>query len=247
MKKDEILSLPSMPIQGGSYPKGPYRFINREYLIITYETEPGLLRQIVPEPLEPNPDNLVAYEFINMPDSSGFGSYSESGCVIPCTFNGEAVNFTAQMYLNDEAPLAAGREIWGFPKKNAEPKLEVVRDTLTGTLHYGGHLVAMGTMGYKHENLSQSLKETTASLGKTQINLKLIPGIDGKPQIAELVAYNMTDITVKGCWGGPARLHLVPHVNAPLADFPVKRIVSGKHVIADMTLPYGRLLHDYLK
>lgn len=246
MKREQILNSPSMPMMGPSYPKGPYRFINREFFIITYESDPGAIREAVPEPLEPNKDNLVAFEFINMPDSSGFGSYSESGCVIPCKYKGEDVNYIVGMYLNDEAPIAAGREIWGFPKKNADPKLEVVKDTLTGTLAYAGQQVAMGTMGYKHENHSAEIESNVAAIAKTQVNLKLIPGIDGKMQIAELVAYNITDITVKGCWTGPARLHLVPHVNAPVADLPVKKVINGKHIIADMTLPYGRMLHDYL-
>ena len=246
MNRDHILSAASMPMMGQTYPKGPYRFINREFLIITYESDAAAIREAVPEPLIPNTDNLVSFEWINMPDSSGFGSYTESGCVIPCTFNGEACNFIVQMYLNDEAPIAAGREIWGFPKKYAHPKLEVVKDTLTGTLSYAGQAVAMGTMGYKHENLAMEVDKTTASLAKTQVNLKLIPGIDGSMEIAQLVAYNLIDITVKGCWAGPARLHLIPHVNAPVADLPVRHIVGGKHLIADLTLPYGRVLHNYL-
>ena len=70
--------------------------------------------------------------------------------------------------------------------------------------------------------------------------------MDGSLAIAQLVAYNLTDITVKGARSGPARLHLVPHVNAPVADLPVKRVVGGIHFIADLTLPYGRVLYDYL-
>jgi acetoacetate decarboxylase len=85
----------------------------------------------------------VHFEWIRMPDSSGFGSYTESGMVIPCRFRGEDVNFVAQMYLDDDPPISAGREIWGFPKKYAHPKLEIVKDTLTGTLEYAGQLVAM--------------------------------------------------------------------------------------------------------
>ena len=57
------------------------------------------------------------YEWIKMPDSSGFGSYTESGLVIPARFNGEEVNFVSQMYLDDDPPIAAGREIWGFPEE----------------------------------------------------------------------------------------------------------------------------------
>jgi len=247
MRKDEVLKLPSMPASGPSYPAGPYRFIDREFMVITYETDPEVIRPELPEPLVPLDEPIVHYEWIKMPDSSGFGSYTESGLVIPCRLDGEEVNFVAQMYLDDDPPIVAGREIWGFPKKYAHPKLEVVKDTLTGTLTYAGQLVAMGTMGYKHESMAGNGERTRATLSKTQINLKLIPGVDGRPEICQLVAINLTDITVKGSWIGPGRLHLVPHVNAPVADFPVRRVVGAHHFVADLTLPYGRVVYDYNK
>lgn len=256
MNKDQILGLPGMPAAAPSYPRGPYRFVNREYFIVTYESDPQAIRAALPEPLEPAEGNLIAYEFIKMPDSSGFGDYEESGVVIPCRFQGQDVNFTCQMYLDDEPPLTGGREIWGFPKKFGQPHLEVVHDTLTGRLKYADELVAMGTMSYKTQDLiapdpeHAEMRDPEAiieKLTKTQVNLKIIPGVDGKPAIAQLVAYNMCDATVKGAWSGHARLHLVPHVNAPVADFPVRKVIGGSHFIADITLPYGRVIHDYLK
>src|ERR1041384_7736584 len=245
MRKADVLKLPSMPMAGPSYPAGPYRFINREFLVITYETDPDLIRAGLPEPLQPIEQSIVHYEWIKMPDSSGFGSYTESGMVLPCRYKGEDANFVVQMYLDDDPPISAGREIWGFPKKYAHPKLEIVKDTLTGTLAYAGQLVAMGTMGYKHESMAGNGVRTTAILSKTQINLKLIPGVDGHPEICQLVAYNLTDIAVKGSWLGPGRLHLVPHVNAPVADLPVKKVTIAHHFVADLTLPYGRVIYDY--
>lgn len=255
MNAQDILNLPSMPMASPSYPKGPYRFIDREYLIITYESDPEAIRAALPEPLKPDGSNTVLYEFIRMPDSAGFGDYTESGVVIPCLFGDEHVNFTAQMYLDDEPPIAGGREIWGFPKKNGNPKLQIVHDTLTGTLEYGGIQVAIGTMSYKHEHLLYDLEGRMAcssasivnKMSKTQVNLKIIPDVDGSPAIAQLVGYNLTDIQVKGGWSGNARLHLVPHVNAPVADLPVKKVLGALHFIADITLPYGRVLHDYKK
>ena len=247
MNKKEILALPSMPAAGPSYPHLPFRFVNREYMIVMYESDPDAIRQAVPEPLVPDASNQVFYEWIKMPDSSGFGDYTESGVVIPCHYNGEPCNFVTQMYLDDDPPIAAGREIWGFPKKYAHPKMEVFEDTLTGTLTYAGQTVAMGTMTYKHESLVRHPEKTMSSMKKTQVNLKLIPDVDGKPAIAQLVAYNLTEIKVKGSWTGDARLHLIPHVNAPVADLPVRRIVGGRHFIADLTLPGGRVLYDYLK
>jgi hypothetical protein len=73
-------------------------------------------------------------------------------------------------------------------------------------------------MGYKHESMAGNGERTTAMLSKTQVNLKLIPGVDGGPSICQLVAYNLTEIIIKGSWIGPGRLHLVPHVNAPVAE-----------------------------
>jgi acetoacetate decarboxylase len=246
MRKEDVLRLPSMPAAGPSYPAGPYRFVDREFLVITYETDPEVIRQQLPEPLEPIDEPLVQYEWIRMPDSSGFGSYTETGVVIPARLYGEDVGFVSQMYLDDDPPIAAGREIWGFPKKYAHPKLEIVKDTLTGTLEYAGQLVALGTMGYKHESMAGNGVRTTAALSKMQINLKLIPGVDGRPEICQLVAINLTDITVKGSWIGPGRLHLVPHVNAPVADLPVRRVIGAHHFLADLTLPYGRVVYDYI-
>lgn len=254
MKIQDILQQPSMPIAGPSYPRGPYRFIDREFLIISYVSDTEAIRAAVPEPLEPDGSNTVLYEFIRMPDSSGFGDYTESGIVIPCKYNGELVNFTAQMYLDCEPAIAGGREIWGFPKKHAAPELRVESDTLTGTLHYANQLVALGTMGYKHKQLISRTADAESDaaaivqkMSKTQVNLKLIPNVDGTLGIAQLVAYNLTEVDVKGAWSGPARLHLVPHVNAPVADLPVRTVNGGNHFILDLTLPYCRVLYDYLK
>lgn len=254
MRCTDILKQTSMPIASPSYPRGPYRFVDREYFIVTYVSDEAAIREALPEPLEPDGSNTVLYEFIRMPDSSGFGDYTESGIVIPCLFDGQHLNFTAQMYLDCEPPIAGGREIWGFPKKHAQPKLTIASDTVTGTLDYAGQRVAMGTMGYKHENLVCAdnnplvcdTKALITKMGKTQVNLKLIPHVDGSLAIAQLVGYNLTDMQLKGAWSGPARLHLVPHVNAPVADLPVRKVIGGTHFIADLTLPYGRVLYDYL-
>jgi acetoacetate decarboxylase len=105
MKETEILTSSSMPIASPSYPKGPYRFIDREFMIITYKSDPDAIRDALPEPLEPDGSNTVLYEFIKMPDSAGFGDYTESGVVIPAFYKNEPVNFTAQMYLDDEPPI----------------------------------------------------------------------------------------------------------------------------------------------
>ncbi len=233
----------AMPLTSPAFPPGPYRFVNREYLIVTYRTDPDALRAVVPEPLQIN-EPLVKYEFIRMPDSSGFGDYTESGQVIPVTLDGQAGGYVHSMYLNDEAPIAGGRELWGFPKKLASPSLNVEKDTLLGTLDYGSTRVATATMGYKHVALD--IARVQQSLLAPNYLLKIIPHVDGSPRICELVRYFLEEVTVKGAWSGPAALELAQHALAPVAQLPVLEVISGAHLVADLTLGMGTVAHDYL-
>lgn len=226
-----------------AYPKGPYHFKDREYLIISYRTDEERLLKILPpgvELLEP----VVKFEFIRMPDSTGFGDYTESGQVIPIKFKGEEGTLTISMFLNDYAPIAGGREIWGFPKKYAQPKMFVENEVLLGFLDYGSVRIATATMGYKQYELDKH--QVAKSLKKPVFLLKNVPGVDGTPQVNQLTKTYLKDVTVKGAWTGLASLELHPHALAPIADFPVRSIVDVSHFVADLTLPYGEVAHDYL-
>jgi acetoacetate decarboxylase len=233
----------AMPLTSPAFPPGPYRFVNREFLVITYRTDMDALRAVVPEPLQVT-EPLVKYEFIRMPDSTGFGDYTESGQVIPVSFEGTHGGYVHSMYLNDHPPIAGGRELWGFPKKLASPVLEMETDTLVGTLDYGRVRVAKATMGFKHREADQAA--VLAALKAPNFLLKIIPHVDGKPRICELVRYFTTDITLKGAWSGPASLELHPHALAPVADLPVLKVESALHFVCDLTLALGEVVHDYL-
>ncbi len=233
----------SMPLTSPAYPPGPYRFCQREYLIITYRTDREKLRALVPEPLEVN-ESIVKYEFIRMPDSTGFGDYTESGQVIPVSFRGKQGGYTHCMFLNDDPPIAGGRELWGFPKKLAQPTLRAEIDTLVGTLDYGPVRIATGSMGYKHKAADPAA--VLASLAAPNFLLKIIPHVDGSPRICELVEYHLQDIELKGAWTGPGALDLHAHALAPVAELPVLEVISATHIVADLTLGLGKVIYDYL-
>ena len=233
----------AMPLNNPAYPRGPYRFYNREYFIVTYRTDPDAMRALVPEPLQIAAP-IVKYEFIRMPDSTGFGDYTETGQVIPVSLNGEAGSYVHSMYLDDEAPIAGGREIWGFPKKYATPKVSHEGDVIVGTLHYGSTLCATASMGYKH--VIAPPEPVALALAAPNFLIKIVPHVDGTPRICELVRYRLKDIVVKGAWTSPAALSLNMHVIADVARLPVLEVLSGSHFIADLTLDLGEVVHDYL-
>lgn len=243
MKIDDVRRAYAMPLTNPAYPPGPYRFYDREYLIVTYRTDLDALRAVVPEPLQVA-DPLVSYEFIRMPDSTGFGDYTESGQVIPVMLDGKPGVYVHSMYLDDEAPIAGGREIWGFPKKLAHPKIRHEGEVIVGTLHHGSVLCAAMSMGYKHRSIDTD--EVARSLSAPNYLVKVIPHVDASPRVCELVRFHLEDITVKGAWESPAELELFRHILCDVARLPVLEIVSSKHFIADLTLGLGEVVHDYL-
>ena len=116
---------------------------------------------------------------------------------------------------------------------------QVVSGTEIDTLDYGPFRVATGTMGYKHREAD--LRQVKTSLEAPNFLLNIIPHVDGTPRICELVEYRLEDIVLRGAWTGPAALSLAPHALAPVAELPVREIVSAIHIVADLTLGLGRV------
>jgi acetoacetate decarboxylase len=241
---EELRRQPTTPLGGPAYPSGRYRFTDREYLNILYRTDAEAMRRVVPEPLEVG-DPLVRFEVMRMPDVTGLGSFTESGQVLQVSYQGEAADYLHAMYVDSLASIASGREISAFPKKAGAPQLYVDSDTLVGTLDYGSLRVATATMGFKHAPLTEDAAR--AEIGRPTFGLKMLPGYDRRPRVLELARSQITDMTIKGAWSGPARLQLFEHALAPLADLPVREIVSASHLLVDLTLGRASCVFDYLQ
>ena len=184
-----------------------------------------------------------------MPDSTGFGDYTETGQVIPVRFKAkdgtvQEGGYVHAMYLDDNAPIAGGREIWGFPKKLASPKVAHEGDVVVCTLHYGSVLCVSATMGFKHREIDPA--PLLKALARPNFMLKIIPHVDCSPRICELVRYYMEDVTVKGAWAGPGAIQLFEHALCDVARLPVREVVSAVHFKADLTLGLGTIDFDYL-
>jgi acetoacetate decarboxylase len=244
MDAEEVRRQATTPLGAPAYPPRRYRFTGREYLNILYRTDAEAMRRVVPEPLTVG-DPLVKFEVMSMPDVSGLGSFTESGQVLQVQYEGESADYLHAMYVDSVASITSGREISAFPKKGGTPSLYVDSDTLVGTLDYGTLRVATATMGYKHAPMSD--EDAIAEIGRPTFGLKMLPGYDRQPRILELVRSQITDITIRGAWTGPARLQLFEHALAPLADLPVREIVSASHILTDLMLGRASLVFDYLK
>ena len=98
--------------------------------------------------------------------------------------------------------------------------------------------------GYSPETMD--LEKARQEICVPTFMLKILPSYEKRPRICELVRTEITNISVKGAWRGPARLQLFEHVLAPLADLPVREIISATHILTDLTLSPATVIYDYL-
>lgn len=243
MKVEDILRAGGTPLNAPAYPRGPFRFRGREYLNITYRSDPEAVRHWLPEPLEFD-EPLVRFEVMRMPDVSGLGSYTECGQAIVCRLGAERGEYLHAMYVDHLGAIASGREVSAYPKKLGAPRLLVDSDTLVGLLDYGSLRVACATMGYKHRPLDT--EAARAELAVPAFMLKMTPGYDRRLRVCELVRAQIAELSITGAWTAPARLQLFEHAMAPLADLPVRGVVAASHIVADLTLGRCEPVLDYL-
>src|SRR5256714_12613896 len=122
------------------------------------------------------------------------------------------------MYLDDDAAIVGGRELWGFPKKLAKPEITHEGEVIVGTLHYGKVLCATATIGYKHRPAHHA--SVLATMQQPNFLLKAIPHADGSPRICAIVRYHLEEIQIQKAWHTPAELQLLRPLAAAVAPFP---------------------------
>jgi len=232
----------SMPFASPAYTVPPDRFLDRSSLTISYRSDLDPIASLVPEPLTVS-DPVVSITFLYM-RAPKLGNYYEVAQSISADLDGEPVSFRPAMFAGSVAAILQGREVWGLPKKFAEPMLRVSYDTVVGTLKYSDSLVAQATMGYGYEQMGH--EEALKAAATPGAVLKIIPHVDGSPRVLELVRFDYGDVQVKEAYQGPATLQLFEHALAPLATLPVREIISAHHTVADVTLLRGEVVHDYL-
>jgi acetoacetate decarboxylase len=235
----------STPLDAPTIPSFPFGFRDVEILTLVYRTDMDAIRSLLPEPLEPTGDAVMIH-FYRMNDTSWLGPYHEVNVMFGAELPGKATGaYSPYLFLSSEVGVAHGREIHGQPKKLAEPKLEFRGDLIVGTLSRNGIEVVTGTMPYKQ--VAADPAEISAIFPfRTNLNLKAVDHIDGRPAIRQLTSRSLADVSVTECWRGPCTVELRPNAQAPVHRLPVREMADGFFWRCSFTLVPGEILHDYL-
>lgn len=232
----------SMPELSGLYGKPPFEYREAKQITVAFQTDPEVLRELVPPPLVPNEDAamfLSSSEFV----SSGFGRYREAHLLTHATFEGRLVNFSIYLVLDSDVAIGAGREIWGFPKKLGRLSLDMKDDVVSTTVERGGctiieaavHLAELGT---------------EEDLGGTPewITRRIIPNVSNSapPDIDQLTSTSLTNVVTHDVYKGAATLAFGSSPADRLEVIPINEVTGGFYFEYQFTLNDGEVVHDYL-
>lgn len=235
----------STPWDAPMVPPFPFSFRNAEILTVFYRTDPEMMRFLLPPPLVPTGD-VVAIHTYKMNDTDWLGPYAETNVMFGAELPGKARGaYSTNLLLKSDVGVAHGRETHGQPKKYANPRLEFRGDLIVATVERNGIDIITATLPYKQRPADPKAMSAHFDFA-TNLNLKAIDHIDGRPAIRQLTSRKLSDVTVHECWSGPCTVELRPNAQAPVHRLPVREPLEGFYWRADFTLVPGEIIHDYL-
>ena len=232
----------SMPVTAAIYPEPPYLYRGGNILICVFQTKEEILKNIVPEPLIPAEGNLV-HAWINDFRIVDVVHYHEAIISVPVLFRGNPGSYMAYLYLDSDAAIASGREIWGFPKKEGRFTFSKDGDVITRAVERGGTEVLKISV----ELTKPASPEAASGLGLPIYCLKLIPSVrkGAPPDVMQLTATTLQNITVHKLIEGNATLALGGSPADPLYLLEPTAILKGLYCEVDVDLTYGEVVYDY--
>ncbi|OJJ57251.1 hypothetical protein ASPSYDRAFT_33377 [Aspergillus sydowii CBS 593.65] len=183
---------PPYPVDGSDY-------TSDTLLTVTYITTAQCVRHFVPDMLELDDEPEVSILLVRHKMTS-FGPYNEYVHSVKVKYQGETYDYFLSLILDNDSPIACGREQFGFPKKlgvvSVEPKTGSPITHGAVERPPGQKIVEVGFQ--PQHKVKSSVEKTIKGL-----NLRVIPSVvPGQgPSVRELVP---VDITIEGSavWQG---------------------------------------------
>jgi len=230
-----------MPGDAPLYSKPPIYYKDVEAISFAYETDEDAVLDILPEGLEINSPPTANLIFIKYPFST-LGPYDEAILGIGCLWQGEPRIYIAHIVLNTDMPLAAGREIWGFPKKLAHITLEKEGDLITGTMERPrGNRICTGAIR------PEAPIEVVQAGGVPSVSLRLIPSPEegAEPSLMDLIEVP-SNSTTREAWQGSgyAEFNSASTID-PWHRIAIKKPLAAMYRRYDMILDYGKVVKRY--
>lgn len=229
----------STPLLSPLYPGPPYHYVDAKIFLALFNPPEEVVKELLPAPLRPSQMPLAGLLFGKQPCKET-GTFMESGMLVQCLFDNpetkeeEVGVYFCYNYADTDVAQAAGREIWGYPRKRADISMTWKGDTLTGTTMRDGVTILKATCKLDDEG------EWIDS--GPNINIKMIPSVTGLGYDLAAITAAYLKYDIKKGRSGEVE---VEFQNGPRDDFSKVKIEStmiGLYFDCDILVPEGKIV-----
>jgi acetoacetate decarboxylase len=233
----------SMPGVAPLYDAPPYIYQGNRSINVLFKTTPETLQALVPAPLVPNPDSVLFIYFaqFNVVVPKQY-RYLEMGIGVPASFTDHAGQYAVYLYLDKTGAIVPGREIYGWPKKDAEISFTEEQNGIAAQVVRDNVVLAEATLHHL-----EKVDPIPQQPSTPWFNLKLIPSVkkNAPPDVMQLTS-TLIESEMQEMYTGSATLKLGSSGSDPLGDIPILAVLEGRFTVDDVTLGYGDVIYDYL-
>jgi acetoacetate decarboxylase len=229
------------PLGSPLFPKAPYHYKDARLFLALFNPTETSLEKMLRAPLRPSQMPLAGLMFGEQ-KCVETGTFMEAALLVQCMFDNahtkeeEVGVYFAYNYVDSDVAQSAGREIWGYPRKQADIKLTVKGNTVEGTVVRDG--ITLLKASCKLEDDGEWIDSGP------NINFKVIPNVTG-------TGYDVTQITagyltydIKSGKSGEVEFEIR---SGPRDDFSPVEIESpmlGLYFDCDITVPPGKVVGE---
>jgi acetoacetate decarboxylase len=224
-------------------------FYDAEMLTVMWETKPEIVKRLLPAPLAPA-TKPIATAFVAYYPKTSFGSpYYEGALFLSAVYDGIEGNYCLAMPVTGDLAMAAGREVFGYPKKMANIQLNRNGNTMEASIERHGlcffKLRARLTGTPNTSEFTDIVLNSSSEEGTVCYNVKHFFASDGggfdynprlirervilRPKLAEL---------------GEAEVELSHSEYDPWAEVEIVRILGAAYAVGDNTMLKGDVVAE---
>lgn len=259
MNLQELARTFSQPIgPGQAYPPPPYLYRGVEDIFVAYPADTANVAALLPPGVEAADETPVCIAWARWVPFSTFGAYHEAYVMVRARFEGETYLYQPFIFTDNEIPLVAGREIWGYAKK-----LAVMSRSQGGPADGGAFgeqfvFTVERPVGKRIMTVTMAcdVQEDPARLDDLPVlSTRFIPHAEAgrAPSVAELVRLDV-EAHIHASAGGAPKLWRgrgSVTMDSPSAVDPWHLLAPTGPCTAwfgvfDFDLNHGRVVHDYL-
>lgn len=209
------------------------RFVNSEMLSVIARTDPAWLAEVIPAPLIPDGDTVRF--MVGRWQSNCVGNFNGGAVYLPARFGDVVGEYVLAMYMDADAAIIYGREVFGEPKKQAAVSLHRGANHAVGVLTRGNVEIMRIEGEFDTDNGPSSTRGSN-------FNIKALPDASGNGlQFDPILTVADFDVTWTVDRTGTGKVNLISTINDPLATIPILEVIAANWQEGDL-IPQTRTL-----